>query len=60
MPRGDTAASEWVIWVNVKPFKSRLGTDTSFRFHPDEREANLLNRGDHVLIKLSLAAEKPE
>ena len=60
MPRRDTAASEWVIWVNAKPFKSRLGTDTSFGFHPDEREANLLNPGDHVLIKLSLAAEKPE
>ena len=60
MPRGEIAASEWVIWVNAKPFKSRLGTDTSFGFHPDEREANLLNPGDHVLIKLSLAAEKPE
>jgi hypothetical protein len=60
MPRGDTAASEWVIWVNAKPFQRRLGTDTSFGFHPDEREANLLNPGDHVLIKLSLAAEKPE
>jgi hypothetical protein len=59
MPREDTAASEWVIWVNAKPFKGRLGTDTSFGFHPDERAANLLNPGDHVLIKLSLAAEKP-
>ena len=57
VPRGDTAASEWVIWVNAKPFKRRLGTDTSFRLHPDEREANLLNPGDHVLIKLSLAAD---
>jgi hypothetical protein len=60
VPRGDTAAaSEWVIWVNAKPFKRRLGTDTSFRLHPDEREANLLNPGDHVLIKLSLALETP-
>jgi hypothetical protein len=25
--------------------KSRLGTDASFRFHPDEREANLRSRG---------------
>jgi hypothetical protein len=59
MPREDTAASEWVIWVNARPFTRRLGTDTSFGFHPDEREANLLNPGDSVLIKLSLAAEKP-
>jgi hypothetical protein len=59
MPRGDSAASEWVVWVNAKPFQSRLGTETSFGFHPDEREGNLLNPGDHVLVKLSLAAEKP-
>jgi hypothetical protein len=58
MPRGDKAASEWVIWVNAKPFENRLGTDTSFGFRPDEREANLLNPSDHVLLKLSLAAEK--
>jgi hypothetical protein len=59
MPRGDTAASAWVIWVNAKPFKSRLGTDTSFGFHPDEREANLVNAGDHILIKLSVGADTP-
>ncbi len=59
MPHGDTGASEWVVWVNAKPFQRRLGTETSFNFHPDEREDNLLNPGDHVLIKLSLAAEKP-
>jgi hypothetical protein len=58
MPRGDTVASEWVVWVNAKPFQSRLGTDTSFGLLPAEREGNLLNPGDHVLIKLSLAAEK--
>ena len=40
------------------PFRP-LGTETSFKFHPDERADNLLNPGDHVLIKLSLAAEKP-
>jgi hypothetical protein len=57
MPRGE--ASEWVVWVNAKPFQSRLGTDESFGFFPGEREGNLLNPGDHVLIKLSLAAEKP-
>jgi hypothetical protein len=59
MPDGDTGASEWVVWVNTKPFSNRLGTETSFGFHPAEREGNLLNPGDHVLIKLSLAAEKP-
>jgi hypothetical protein len=46
------------VWVNAKPFQSRLGTDTSFGLLPAEREGNLLNPGDHVLIKLSLAAEK--
>ena len=59
MPRGDTKTSEWVVWVNAKAFQSPLGTDTSFGFRPDERKANLLNPGDHVSIKLSLAAEKP-
>ena len=59
MPRGDTKTSEWVVWVNANAFQSRLGTDTSFGFHPDERKANLLNPGDHVLIKVSLTAEKP-
>ena len=59
MPRGDTMTSEWVVWVNAKPFHSPLGTDTSFGFRPDERNANLLHPGDHVLIKLSVAAEKP-
>jgi len=48
-----------LIWVNAKPFKERLGTDASFRLHPDEREDNLLNPGDHALIKLSLAMEIP-
>jgi hypothetical protein len=53
MPRGNPVASEWVVWVNAKPFQSRLGTDTSFGFQPGERDGNLLNSGDHVLIKLS-------
>ena len=62
IPRSDSAAavSDWVVWVNAKPFQSRLGTETSFGFHPAEREGNLLHPGDHVLIKLSLAVEKPE
>jgi hypothetical protein len=55
VPDGETA--EWVIWVNQKPFQGRLGTETSFNFKPDEREGNLLNAGDHVLIKLSLVVE---
>jgi hypothetical protein len=48
-------ASEWLVWVNAKTFKSRLGTETSFGFHPDERERNLLNAGDHVLVKLAVS-----
>jgi hypothetical protein len=55
MPRKAVAAPEWVFWINAKPFTSRLGTDTSFGFHPDERKDNLLNEGDHVLVKLSIA-----
>jgi hypothetical protein len=59
MPRNETVGSEWIIWVNAKPFTRRLGTDISFGFHKDEREANVLKPGDHVLIKLSLAEETP-
>ena len=62
VPRGgdsSAGAFDWVVWVNAKPFQSRLGTETSFEFHPTEREGNLLHPGDHVLIKLSLAVEKP-
>jgi hypothetical protein len=59
LPRKDAPASEWVVWVNARPFHDRLGTETSFGFHPDEREGNLLNPGDQVLLKLSLVAEKP-
>ena len=58
VPPKDGPASEWVIWVNNKSFQSRLGTETSFGFHPDERESNLLNAGDHVLVKLAVALEK--
>lgn len=56
MPRDDAGATDWVVLVNAKPFESRLGTDTSFGFHPGERERNLLKPGDHVLVKLSVAA----
>ena len=58
VPPKDGPASEWVIWVNAKSFQSRLGTETSFGFHPGERELNLLNAGDHVLVKLAVALEK--
>ena len=53
----EAAKAEWLIWVNAKPFKARLGTQTSFGFHPDERGANLLHANDHVLLKLSLIGE---
>ena len=59
MPREDTPASEWAIWVNSKPFTRRLGTEMSFGFQPDEREVNLLDAGDSVLVKLSTAGEMP-
>lgn len=50
-------ASEWVVWVNAAPFRGRLGTETSFGFKPGERAANLIQAGDHVLVKLSRVAE---
>ena len=66
LPAKAPEASQWSIWVNAKPFLNatpltggaRLGTDTSFGFHPEEREANLLKPGDHVVIKLSQATAK--
>ena len=57
VPPQDGPASEWVVWVNAKPFQSRLGTETSFGFKPSEREGNLLQAGDHVLFKLSLVPQ---
>jgi hypothetical protein len=59
LPRKDAPESEWVVWVNARPFHDRLGTETSFGFHPDHRERNLLNPGDQVLLKLSLVVEEP-
>ena len=61
LPGADEDAFKWSVWVNARPFKGgdRLGTDTSFGFHPDEREANLLKPGDHVVIKLSQATKNP-
>lgn len=58
-PRKDGPASEWVVWVNARNVGNRLGTTTSFGFHPDEREGNLLNAGDHVLVKLAAVLEQP-
>ena len=58
MPRGDAVSNEWVVSINAKPFQGRLGTETSFNFHPDERQSNLLKAGDHVLVKLSPAPAK--
>ena len=48
-----------MFWVNATRFQARLGTETSFNFHPDEREGNLLKPGDHVLMKLSTVVEEP-
>jgi hypothetical protein len=59
VPPNNSPALEWVTWVNGKSFEHRLGTDTSFGFIPDERSANLLQPGDHVLIRLSVKPETP-
>jgi hypothetical protein len=56
-PKGGPA-SEWLVWVNAQSFQGRLGTETSFGLHPDERDRNLLNAGDHVLVKLAVVSEK--
>ena len=56
VPR-ERVKAEWLLWINAKPFKARLGTETSFGFHPDEREANLVKPGDHILLKLVAADE---
>jgi hypothetical protein len=58
---GQKGAFTWSFWINATPFKGgdRLGTGTSFNFNPDEREANLLKPGDHVVVKLSQVADDP-
>ena len=56
LPGKGGPASKWVVWVNAAPFQLGLGTETSFGFKPDEREANLVKAGDHILVKLSLVA----
>lgn len=58
VPSKDDPPSEWVVWVNAKSFQDRIGTETSFGFHPDERSRNLLEAGDHVLVKLARTTEK--
>jgi hypothetical protein len=57
LPLQEGAKVEWLLWINEKPFKARLGTETSFGFHPDEREANLVRPGDYILLKLVVANE---
>jgi len=56
-PKGGKAL-DWVVWVNAQRFQGPLGTETSFGFHPVEREPNLLDAGDHVLVKLAVVLEK--
>ena len=62
LPAEGDGTLKWSVWVNATPFKGgdRLGTDTSFGFHPSEREANLLKAGDHVVFKLSQTTKDPE
>jgi hypothetical protein len=57
LPPQEGTKAEWLLWINAKPFKARLGTETSFGFHPNEREANLVKPGDHILLKLVVANE---
>jgi len=57
MPGKDTPALDWVVSVNAKRFEHRLGTETSFNFFPEERAANRLRPGDHVLIKLEVKTD---
>src|SRR5215204_6893485 len=62
LPGADEDGLKWSVWVNATPFKGgdRLGTDTSFGFQPNERAANLLKAGDHVVFKLSQVTKSPE
>ena len=53
VPAKDGPESEWVIWINAKRFRDRIVTETSFGFHPNQRAANLLKPGDHLLLKLA-------
>ena len=57
-----TTHSDGQSGSNATPFAGgdRLGTDTSFNFRPDEREANLLKAGDHVVLKLSQKSKTQE
>lgn len=58
-PESGKQRTEWLIWVNNKPFLHRIGTDTSFGFNADERAVNLVNSGDHIVLKLSAVVPPP-
>jgi len=58
VPEKTGGASGWAVWVNARSVSNRLGTPTSFNFHPDERDGNLLNAGDQVLLKLVTSPER--
>ena len=53
MPQEADKQLGWAVWVNERPFTTRLGTDTSFGFRPGERDVNLLSPGDHIVLRLS-------
>ncbi len=57
MPSEATPTLDWVVSINAKRFEHRLGTPTSFGFFPDERTANLLRPGDHVVMKLDVKTD---
>jgi hypothetical protein len=52
IPEATGGTTDWSVWVNAKPVTNRLGTPTSFGFNPGEREDNLVNAGDRILLKL--------
>ena len=48
----ESLSGEWAVWVNQRPGPERLGTDTSFGFHPESRAENEVHAGDHIVFKL--------
>jgi len=58
LPSKEGSALEWDVWINARKYEGRIGTATSFGFHPDEREGNLLDEGDCLLLKLAAVPEK--
>lgn len=52
VPAEQGRVAQWSFWVNGSAGPERLGTETSFGFHPDSRAENEVKAGDHILAKL--------